>query len=230
MQSPEFKNEQYAKTAASMEKQRAKQLTPEYQEKIREQQAASLQRQIKKQNSPDAQAKKKAAQEKQFTKNKNSSNIIKITALKPGKPLKQKKALKRTSMTGRNKKTYEIELHNKLASIGCICCINLGLTTAFESATYVSIHHTNGRTKKEAHEEALPLCAGHHDTPLPTKADREENPTIFPIHAKGKEGGKAKWEKQNGTQEQLVLQCWDLIGYIPKLSKLLEIQITLKTG
>lgn len=219
-----------------LEKQRQKQNCPEHQAKLKQKREASIQRQIDKQNSPEAIAKRqektKEAFEKQKAKPKKpiqckpktkAKTVLKSTAsIKTNKPLKAKAPIKKTSMKGKARKTHEIELHNKMAEIGCIVCVNLGLTPAYEPNTHVSIHHCNGRTKEEAHEECLPLCSGHHDTPLPTKAVREANPLIFPIHAKGAEGGKKKWEETFGTQEELIAQTWETVGYAPKHSKILE--------
>jgi hypothetical protein len=215
-QSPEFKEAQRVKIKTSFEKQIKKQQSPEFKEAQRVKIKTSFEKQILKQDTPEEKPKKIANQNKPNNKPIRKMNISTL------KTPKQNKELKRTSTKGKARKTFEIELHNKLASIGCICCINLGLTAPFEISTYVSIHHTNGRTKESSHEECLPLCAGHHDTPLPTKVDREANPTIFPIHAKGKEGGKSEWERQNGTQKELVIQCWNMINYLPVYSKLLE--------
>jgi hypothetical protein len=190
---PKYKQEQYEKKIEAIKKQNGRKQTPENKTKIKKL--------------------KQKSNTKIITKMKSdSSNLVDI------KITRKNKTIKKTNLKGKAPKTYELKLHNDIAAIGCICCINLGLIAAFESATFVSVHHTDGRTKPGAHEKVLPLCAGHHDTPLPTKQDRENNPTIFPIHAKGSEGGKSLWEKQNGTQKDLVLQCWELINYKPKIT------------
>lgn len=46
---------------------------------------------------------------------------------------------------------------DKIASLGCIACRIDGYHNPL-----VSIHHTQGRTKKGAHMLVLALCAGHH--------------------------------------------------------------------
>lgn len=61
----------------------------------------------------------------------------------------------------------------------------------------------------------------HHDTPI----DREvanKFPYVLPIHAKGSLGGKVPWERINGSQVSLIKQVWEMIGYTPRYSKLLE--------
>lgn len=190
--SPAYRQEQFEKKKAAQERAAArmlqKQQDPEYKQKL-----------IDKQN-----AKKEAELQK-----------IKQEQLAP-KPIKEFKKVskaKTTGLAGRARKAWEIELHNQMAAIGCICCLNKGLIV--EGDSFVSIHHVKGRTGPDAHEYCLPLCAYHHDQVLP-KEVQEKYPQIFPVHAKGKIGGKVSWEKENGTQLKLVKQVWDIIGYKPK--------------
>jgi hypothetical protein len=219
---PVYQAEQLEKKIAQSNKQREKLATPEHQAKVRAQQEASIQRQMEKKKTADP-AKKRKSSTKVATKSITAGAGLKRTSLpKTTKSIIRKTAIKKTSMAGKTPTRSEKEMHDKIAQIGCICCVNLGFIEAFESGQPVSVHHTDGRTKPHAHEVCLPLCAGHHDTPLPTKAERERHPLVFPIHAKGKEGGKKLWEAQNGTQEQLVLQCWAMINYTPIFSTLLE--------
>jgi hypothetical protein len=197
------------------EKQREKQNCPEYRQEQFEKQKASQERannrRREKEQSPEF---KKKQLEKQ--KAQQEATIAKSKA-KPAKPKKinvlKKTPLKSKGLTGRSRKTWEIELHNQMAAIGCICCLNEGLIV--EGDSHVSIHHTKGRTSPDAHEYCLPLCTYHHDQVLP-KEIQSKYPQVFPIHAKGSIGGKVKWEKVNGTQLELVKQVWKIIEYKPE--------------
>lgn len=129
-----------------------------------------------------------------------------------------KKPIKSKGTIGRTRSAFEVELHDKMASIGCIACINSGLSFEGEGG-YVSIHHVNGRTSKQCHEECFPSCMWHHNTSM-DKEDAKIYPNVFPIHAKGSLGGNVPWEKINGSQISLILQAWEMVGYKPKFSKL----------
>jgi len=113
----------------------------------------------------------------------------------------------------------EKELHNRMGQLGCIVCRNMGLGLEDMDSTnvnYISIHHCDGRTKPNCHLKCLPLCQWHHDQPMPLELQKLY-PDVFPIHAKGKHGGKSDWEKMNGTQKELIKQVWELIGFTPIL-------------
>ena len=120
--------------------------------------------------------------------------------------------MKTKGMAGRTRTSEEVALHDAMAALGCICCINKGLIQPF-SGTPVSIHHFDGRTKEDAHKKALPLCGWHHDVPIPQNDPAFAlYPFIFPIHAKGSVGGRVAWEAENGTQEALLEQVMNLIA------------------
>ena len=52
-----------------------------------------------------------------------------------------------------------------------------------------AIHHTDGKTKPEAHFKVLPLCAAHH----------QHGGYGVALHA-----GKAQFESRYGTEEELL--------------------------
>lgn len=81
---------------------------------------------------------------------------------------------------------------DKVASVGCIACLQDGIFN-----DYVSIHHVDGRTKPGAHMKVLPLCGPHHQT------GGEDAPAIHPF--------KARFEAKYGTQEQLLEKLGGLI-------------------
>jgi hypothetical protein len=72
-------------------------------------------------------------------------------------------------------------------SIGCIACLNMGIETPPE---YTLIHHTDGKTKPNAHMKTLPLCEHHHS----------------PYHKTGLHNNMTRWEATHGTQEELLAQ------------------------
>lgn len=90
----------------------------------------------------------------------------------------------------------EIELHDRLAGLGCIACMKDGKFTS-----YVSIHHVDGRTKPGCHLLVLPLCAGHHQDKT------GEDKTLIAVHP-----WKARFEKRYGQQLELVAECMALLG------------------
>ncbi|MDC8832826.1 Ref family recombination enhancement nuclease [Alteromonas gilva] len=182
----------------------------QYQERARLKQLAKI-------NSPEYQAKQRAKAEAAFkrklekAKAKSQESYPVKPSLPASKPHKHRKKLKSKGMVGISRNKSEIELHDKMAKLGCICCINQGLISPFSGGP-VSIHHFDGRTKEGCHKKVLPLCAWHHDTPIPTDHPYiAQHPNVFPIHAKGSVGGKVPWEKVNGKQDDLLLE---VLGYL----------------
>ena len=138
-------------------------------------------------------AKQKESRSKALKAIKNSSSNT------PRKPIKSK------GLKGRAINKHESTLQEKIASIGCICCINKGwVSSSTDNQNWVSLHHTEGRVNKHAHAKVLPLCQWHHQVEPPK--DSPEN--LFPIHGHGKK----VWESVNGSQEELLKQCYALIN------------------
>ena len=196
----------------AIEKQRAKLSCPVYQKSQRDKQIKQAEKQRAKQlakaklgPTPEQIAKKKAAQLRMQEKARSKSNQ---------KPLKRSK-LKPSSPKGKSRNNNEHTFHDTIAAIGCICCVNKGLT-AFtneqEGLQYVSIHHVYGRTGQYCHYYCLPLCQWHHNMALP-KEIRKKFPSVFPVHAGGAVGGKTAWEAENGTQDELIAQVWQMVGF-----------------
>lgn len=122
----------------------------------------------------------------------------------PSKPIKSK------GLKGRARTAEEKRLEALLARIGCICCRNQGWYTDAmnnqEGQHFISMHHVDGRTKPWCHAKQLPLCQYHHDTPPPQGAPEQ----LFPLHGTGRK----RWEKVNGTQEDLLQQVYEIIGEV----------------
>lgn len=97
-------------------------------------------------------------------------------------------------MKGRTPTKAEREWMNDICEkIGCIVCLN-----HHYHDTPASPHHMEGRTKPGAHFLTIPLCAIHHQTGGEGVA----------FHATGRK----TWEKQFGTERELLQQCKDIIN------------------
>lgn len=140
----------------------------------------------------------KKQREKSLAKINKKSNLFSVE--KTRKPIKSK------GMVGRTPSAEEKSIINKISSLPCIACYQHGVIT-----DVVSYHHIDGRTKKEAHKKGLPLCGNHHQIAAPAK-EREKYPWLVPVHASGSVGGKASFEKENGTQEHLLNQVYEMIN------------------
>lgn len=92
-------------------------------------------------------------------------------------------------MKGRTPTKAEKQLHDRLCQLGCIACRKDGRMN-----TFVSIHHINGRTRKDAHMTVLPLCGQHH------QLDPES------VH-----GNKARFEARYGKQDALLAECMAML-------------------
>lgn len=181
-------------------KQIAKIQSPEYKVKQLDKAKEANQKRLEK------LASKPPSDRKVLTQSKASKSPRRNQTLKASKPIKSKGTM------GKARTKSEHALHDKLAAIGCIACINQGLIIPF-SGSPVSIHHIAGRTSENAHEKVLPLCGWHHDVPMDQNSpEYTKYPQIFPIHAKGSVGGKKKWEEVNGKQYALLEQSLKMIG------------------
>jgi len=60
-------------------------------------------------------------------------------------------------MKGRTPNKKEKDHMDKVQQLGCIVCAKLGF-----SDVPAEIHHTKGKTVKDAHLYVLPLCPSHH--------------------------------------------------------------------
>tara|TARA_R100000951_G_scaffold116755_1_gene130449 strand:+ start:9965 stop:10258 length:294 start_codon:yes stop_codon:yes gene_type:complete len=87
------------------------------------------------------------------------------------------------SATAKEKKHLE-----KVASFGCIACVNSGL-----GETPAEIHHIGNGTmgKRASNQEVIPLCHVHHRTGGHGVA----------VHA-----GRETWESNFGTEQELLEQ------------------------
>lgn len=99
-------------------------------------------------------------------------------------------------MKGATRTKADIEFQDRIASIGCIVCRKQGIENDM-----VSIHHIDGRTKQGAHRKVLPLCHEHHQW-----ADNQKPKRWFTLH-----GNKAEFEREYGSQYDLLDQCLKII-------------------
>mgnify|MGYP003669111732 CR=1 FL=1 len=225
MNSPEYKAKQLAQAQASRERSQSKQQDKMNCPIFREEQAAKAFASAKRQQARQIEKQLQKQDEQKRQKKLNAASYPNV--VKQPKPLKRtplKKAtepIKSKGLVGISRTKDEMELHDKMAALGCICCINKGLILPFSNSP-TSIHHIDGRTKKDCHKKSLPLCAWHHDTPVPTEL-KAMYPDVFPLHAKGAEGGKKAWENLHGTQYELLEQVMEFINiHYCKKSKIFE--------
>ena len=83
---------------------------------------------------------------------------------------------------------------DRVASIGCIACLNMGY-----EGSIAEIHHPRrlgSMGKKASDRAAIPLCFKHHRTGGYGVA----------IHS-----GQARWEEIHGTEYALLCQVYELI-------------------
>lgn len=223
LQDENYQQEQRQKQLASQQRQaekqqqrqREKQQDPEFQKQQRlkqQQQAVKKQAKSRVTTSPlsykpiiltPLQIEKRRLQQQamqQRMQEKQQQKLIHNTKKTP-------RAIKSKGLKGRNYTAEEKRLANKLAQIGCICCLNQGWTQTQDyqesGQNFISLHHVEGRIKPWAHAKVLPLCHYHHQTPAPCNAPAE----LFPLHG----NAKPVWEKINGTQEHLLKQAYSII-------------------
>ena len=88
----------------------------------------------------------------------------------------------------------ELKYWDRLANeVGCIVC----RTYLGKFNDYVSIHHIDGRTKKDCHMNVIPLCENHHG--------RNAKPHGRHFMA------RSKWEELFGTEAELKAICDKLL-------------------
>lgn len=189
LKSPDYQAKQADKQRERMERQRikAKQRLedPNYREKQIEKAKAAQQRKIER------------SIEKQENNFKNGSYYPKQ------KTLQYKNSSK--GLKGRSPTSEERRLMNKIGALPCVCCMLKGVESLDNHQHGpVSLHHVDGRTKQFAHAKVLPLCCHHHDVPAPGNAPC----WLFPLHGTGKK----LWEKENGTQDDLLALVYSIIG------------------
>jgi len=94
---------------------------------------------------------------------------------------------------GRSPTAAEKRHMTKVRELGCLACYNMGIETPVE---YTCIHHTDGKTKPNAHFKVLPLCDLHHSR----------------YHKTGLHNNLNRWEAEHGTQEDLLKQVESLLN------------------
>ncbi|WP_432773925.1 Ref family recombination enhancement nuclease [Vibrio parahaemolyticus] len=125
-------------------------------------------------------------------------------AKQAAKPPAKRKATK--GLKGRTALAEEQRVMDKIGTLPCIACLLHGRDNPI-----ISLHHVFGRTRIDAHKFVLPLCCWHHDT-LPEKEQREQYPDLLPVHAKGKYGGKKQFSEHNGTELELLVKVYEMLG------------------
>ncbi|MEC6832978.1 Ref family recombination enhancement nuclease [Photobacterium toruni] len=192
---------QKAAQKRALEKQRAKQNDPvEIAKKLEKQRATALR------NNEKQRA--KLSNPEYRNKLIERSKIKQLKAKKSTSTIRQIKPIKNKGLKGRTPTSLERDVMNKIGSLSCICCLKQG-----RDNPVISLHHLDGRTKENAHCLVLPLCAGHHDTPVSNDV-LMQYPDMVPYHAKGSLGGKAAWRKIHGNEYDLLAECYELAGIV----------------
>jgi len=182
----------------------AKLADPNYREqqylKQRQAQERAVERRQKKLACPEYRA-------AQFEKQKATQSLRKTKNLTQSRNAKPKRIRSR-GLYGRAPNAAELVIQNKIAALGCLPCINHGFT--FDDPTdhfhYVSLHHVDGRVSPFSQVRVLGLCAAHHQVVFPKEMNAPKE--IFPIHG----FNKKLWQELNGTEEELLIQTYELIG------------------
>ncbi len=202
-------------------------------EKQNQRQSQARIRALAKANTPEARA-ERDRKAKAKLENQSLASIVKSAPArrKLGSGFGQKSDQIKSSkgLKGRTPTAAEAKMADKLGTLPCICCSVLkerGLITAnLENDgqfNNVSLHHSDGRTKPKAHFKQLPLCAYHHDVPIPKELQSHpEYKYLVPVHSKGNWGGKAAFNALFGSERALLERCYKLIGehdfYVSELS------------
>lgn len=84
----------------------------------------------------------------------------------------------------------------QLLELGCIVCLN-----ELNIFTPPATHHIDGQTKEGCHQLTLPLCPRHHQI-------KSNDGKWISRHA----DGRAAFEKEYGTERELLKQVNDLIS------------------
>ena len=97
-------------------------------------------------------------------------------------------------MKGRNPTANEKRHMDMVSQIGCIVCKNQG-----NYFVPTEIHHTEGKTKEEAHFKVLPLCYEHHRQGVMNGMWVSRHPW------------KKEFEKRYGTELELLKQVKEIL-------------------
>ena len=100
------------------------------------------------------------------------------------------------ALKGRQRNMEEANHISSVVDLGCIVCRNNGLYTPAE------IHHTEGKTKPNAHLKVLPLCFPHHRMGAQGKGNDPVSRHPY----------KKLFEETYGTEEELLKQVDELLN------------------
>jgi hypothetical protein len=186
----------------AIERQISRRNAPEYQQKQKDKREAARTRRMELVKSAEYQQlqREKASKSQEARRLKLVENASKPPATKK---TSKKKGF---GMKGRTPTAEERKVMDKIGALPCIACYLQG------KYNYdISLHHTEGRTKPGAHRRVLPLCDHHHQHSAPIEV-RKIYPWLVPIHADGKIGGLAEFQRLNGSIEKLLEAVYLLAG------------------
>lgn len=208
----------FAKKQAKQEEQRKKLreklADPAYRAAQQAKQRAAQDRRVAKMRAqladPEYQREQAEKRQKALEKQRQKAATPKPPKAKAQPVRRASKPTSSRGMKGRTPTADERRVMDAIGKLPCICCTLRGRTNPL-----IALHHTDGRVKPDAHKKVLPLCAGHHDTPV-DKAALEQYPDMIPFHAKGALGGPGAWRAEFGHERDLLVKCYELAGLPPE--------------
>ena len=110
-------------------------------------------------------------------------------------------------MKGRNPSKEEKEYMDKVQQLGCIVCANRGYPNV-----PAEIHHTRGKTVKDAHLYVIPLCPAHH-----RYGGHTEPISRHPY--------KKRFEDAYGTEAELLEQVRKICRHLAAIENIYQSQV-----
>lgn len=189
------------KLLAAAERQRARYLEKLADPEYRQQQFAKA-RAAQERQRDKTRARLQSPEYREQQRKKQAQKREAATTIAPRKRV----VIKSRGNKGRTPTASERRIMDKLGALPCIACLQHGKVSHL-----VSLHHIDGRTAPNAHANVLPLCIFHHQHVAPAEL-RLEYPWLIPVHAAGNVGGRAEFEKMNGTQQDLLADAYKRAG------------------
>ncbi len=118
---------------------------------------------------------------------------------------------KSNGLTGKGRSADDVAFHARVASLGCIACLKLGLSAVFP----LRIHHIDGRYQGGeddlSERKVLPLCDQHHHPSLAFECNGLKPDIEAPsIHDRTK-----LFVKMVGTESSLLIEVYEMLEEVP---------------
>jgi hypothetical protein len=163
-------------------------------------------------NKPSSQMKRSGFKQKTYAEVAEARKAKALTLEKDSKPAyKNMVSKKRTGLGGIGRNNKEIEFHGRVAKIGCLACWILGVRTGH----ILRVHHIDGRKQSLIGDysewKVIPLCDQHHRPDISFAV----NGLVFNLDAPSVHTRKKLFTRVVGTEEELVLLVYDILGETP---------------